>query len=194
MSASTLLTRLKKAGVKIAVADGQLKLNGPKSALNEDVLNELRAIKAELIKLLSATEPIKQPQPSGNIVADWRAEVALVKPNRPEIDKLKAVTLRFLDSPDAIAAVENGWDAVSLFGMHEGDCPKERIDCWGLVLFLAWGVHRCTVETVDQKVCALRTRSGAVQTLRRGRANFDEAVPWWQHPGITNAIDGDSDE
>jgi len=129
-----------------------------------------------------------------NLINEWRSAIAAVRSDRPEIEKLKTASLRFLASPDATAAVENGWDAVSLFGMHEGTAPKERIDCWGLVLFLAWGVHGCTVETVDQKVCALRTRSGAVQTLRRNRANFDEAIPWWKHPGITNAIDGDSNE
>jgi hypothetical protein len=128
------------------------------------------------------------------ILAEWRAAIVHVKPDQPEIEKLKTTSLRFLDSPDAVTAVNNGWDAVSLFGMHESDAPKERIDCWGLVLFLAWGVHRCTVETVDQKVCALRTRSGAVQTLRRARANFDQAIPWWQHPGIMNAIERNSDE
>jgi len=127
-------------------------------------------------------------------IAEWRAAISSVRSGLPDIEKLKAVSLRFLDSPEAALALENGWDAVSLFGMYEGQAPRERIDCWGLLLFLAWGVHSCTVETVDQKVCAIRTRSGAVQTLRRSRANFDQAVPWWKHPGIRNAIDGDSDE
>ena len=111
-----------------------------------------------------------------------------MKLNSPEIEKLKTVSLRFLDSADAIIAVENEWDAVSLFGMHEGKAPRERIDCWGLVLFLAWGIHRAAVETIDQKVCALRTTSGAVQTQPRNRANLDKAVPWWLHPGITNTV------
>jgi len=120
-------------------------------------------------------------------ISVWRTEIASVQPSVPEIDKLRAVSLRFLDSPDAISAIDHGWDAVSLFGMHEGPAPKARLDCWGLVLFLAWGVHGCTVESIDQRVCALRTRSGAVQTLRCNRANFDQAVPWWQHPGIVSA-------
>jgi hypothetical protein len=193
MSASSVLTRLRQAGVEIAVADGQLKLKGPKSALNEDVLNELRAIKAELLKLLSAPEP--QPQsPAERVVSEWQSAVEQVTPQTPEITKLKEVSLRFLASPDALAAVENGWDAVSLFGMHEGNAPKERVGEWGLVIFLAWGVHGCTVETVDQKVCALRTRSGAVQTLRRNRANFDQSVPWWQHPGVISDASGETSE
>lgn len=164
MSASTVLTRLKQAGVEIAVADGQLKLKGPKSALNEDVLSELRAIKAELIKLLSATEPASGPD-FASIIAEWRAAILAVRSDLPDIEKLKAVSLRFLDSPEAALALENGWDAVSLFGMHEGQAPRERIDCWGLVLFIAWGIHRSTIETVSEKVCALRASSGGVQNL-----------------------------
>jgi hypothetical protein len=124
-------------------------------------------------------------------IAEWRASISSVRSDLPDIEKLKTVSLRFLDSPEAALALENGWDAVSLFGMHEGQAPKERIDCWGLVLFLAWGVHGCTVETIGQKVCALRTRSGAVQTLPRSRASSDQAAPWWLHAGITNEGAGD---
>lgn len=181
MSASTVLTRLKEAGVKIAVSEGQLKLKGPKSALNDDVLSELRAIKAELIRLLSAAEPAPATLPE-DIISQWRSEIEQVRPHIPEFERLRSVSLRFLASLDALIAVENEWDAVSLFGIHEGNAPKERIDCWGLVLFMAWGVHGCTVETIGQKVCALRTRSGAVQTQPRLKANFDQAVPWWRHP------------
>ena len=152
-------------------------------------------VKAELIALLSATEPAPASR-ANTVIAEWRSAIASVKPSRPEIDKLKTVSLRFLDSADAVVAVEHGWDAVSLFGMHEGNAPKQRVGCWGLVLFIAWGVHGCTVETIGQKVCALRTRSGAVQTLRNNRAASDEAVPWWQHPGIAataGAVNDDPD-
>ena len=69
----------------------------------------------------------------------------------------------------------------------QGQRPKERLDCWGLVLFLAWGVHGCTVETIGKQVCALRTRSGAVQSQPRTRANFDEAAAWWAHPAARHA-------
>jgi hypothetical protein len=185
MNASTILSRLKEAGVQVAVTDGQLKLKGPKTALNEEVLSVLRDIKAELIKLLSASEPETKPN-SEAILGEWRAAIEAVYCDLPDFVKLKRESLRFLASPDAIAAVENAWDAVSLFGIHEGGSPKERIDCWGLVLFMAWGVDGCTVETIGQKVCALRTRSGAVQTQPRLKANFHEALVWWRHPGITN--------
>lgn len=176
MSAAALLSRLKKAGVHVAAEDGQLKLDGPKAALGEEVLDELRQAKPELLKLLSRSE---HP-----LIAEWRAAIEQTEPATPEGQKLKEVSLDFLDSEDAAAAIENGWDAVSLFGVHKGRAPKARIDAWGLVLFLAWGVHGCRVESVDEKVCALRTRAGVAQQQPRDRANFDQAIPWWQHRGV----------
>ncbi len=222
MNASSTLARLKAAGVTFAANGSELAFDGPAEALTDGVLDELRAIKLEILALLSAPETQEQPvqpvfaaqatqtpadglavpgastqttdAPMGEgVIAEWRATIASVNPTRPEIDKLKTASLRFLDAPEAVAAVENGWDAVSLFGMHEGDAPKERIDAWGLVLFLAWGIHNCTVDTVGQKVCALRTGSGAVQTLPRGRANSDQAIPWWQHPGIVSDASNSSE-
>jgi hypothetical protein len=172
MSAAAILSRLKQAGVSVAVADGQLKLNGPKAVLGDEVLNELRLAKPELLKLLS--------KPA--VITEWRAAIEQVEPAAPEWQRLKSTSLSFLVSHDAVVATENGWDAMSLFGVHKGMAPKERVDCWGLVLFLAWGIHRRTVETIGEKACALRTKTGAVQSQRRLRANFDQAVPWWEHP------------
>ena len=176
MSAAAVLSRLKKAGVSVAAEDGQLKLEGPKSALSDEVLSELRQIKSELLKLLS------QPEPA--VVAKWRAAIEQVEPAAAEWQKVKGASLDFLASHDAVVAIENGWDAVSLFGVHKGAAPKARIDCWGLILFVALGVHGCTIETIGEKVCALRTRTGAVQSMPRSRANFDQAVPWWKHPAV----------
>ena len=181
MNASAVLTQLKAAGVHVAVANGKLELEGPKEALNEDVLNELRAIKAELIDLLSAMEPDPAAQ-AEDVIAGWRCAVQAVNSDNPDIMKLKAASLHFLDSPDAIAAVVNGWDVL----LHFGQAPKMRLDCWGIVLFMAWGVHGCTVETIDAKVCALRTRTGAVHRKPRLHGNFDDAIPWWEHSGVTN--------
>ena len=176
MSAADMLSRLKRAGVRITAENGQLKLDGPKTALGEEVLGELRLAKPELLKLLS--------RPENPTIVEWRAAVEQATPVTPAGHKLKETSSLFLDSEDATAAIENGWDAVSLFGLHKGSALKERIDAWGLVLFLAWGVHGCRVESVNEKVCALRTRTGVAQRQPRDRANFDQAIPWWRHPAI----------
>jgi hypothetical protein len=180
MNAAALLSRLEKAGVHIAAEDGQLKLDGPKAALGEEVLNELRQAKPELLKLLS--------QPERPIIAEWRAAIERAQPATPAGHKLKETSLLFLDSEDATAAIQNGWNDVSFFGLHKGSAPKQRIDAWGLVLFLAWGIHECRVESVNEKVSALRTRAGVAQHQPRDRANFDQAVPWWEHPALGDAL------
>ena len=78
---------------------------------------------------VTPASPKVDAEPSEHdLINEWRSAIAAVRSDRPEIEKLKTASLRFLASPDAIAAVENGWDAVSLFGMHEGTAPKERID------------------------------------------------------------------
>jgi len=176
MSAAAILSRLEEAGVSVAAVDGQLKLSGPKAALSDAVLNELRLAKPELLELLNKPAVIK----------GWLSEIEGVEPASMEWQRLKSASLNFLACHDAVVAIENGWNAVSLFGVHKGVAPKERVDCWGLVLFLAWGVHSCTVETIGEKVCALRTKTGAVQSQPRLRANFDQAVPRWGHPAAAN--------
>jgi hypothetical protein len=122
-----------------------------------------------------------------SIEAWGSAIVAAPKTGNPDLDKLAAVSLRFLASDWATKALVADWDETALFAIHEGQSPKERIDAWGLVPLLAWGVHRCTIESFSRNSCELRTQRGA--TLRQPRmwANFDEAVPWWRHPGISNA-------
>ena len=52
MSASALLARLKEAGVTVEAEGGNLRLKGPKAALGNEVLTELRANKAELLDAL----------------------------------------------------------------------------------------------------------------------------------------------
>jgi hypothetical protein len=139
-------------------------------------------------------ERAKTRSQAESVIFEWRAAISAVRSDLPDIDKLKTDSLRFLDGPEAIAAVENGWDTVSLFGMHECNAPKERVGGWGLVIFLAWGVHKCTVEAIETDVCRLRTKSGAIQSQQRRKAEHDHAVPWWQHPGVTGEVrDADHD-
>jgi hypothetical protein len=121
----------------------------------------------------------------------WRSEIAVTpQTGIRDFDRLAAVSLRFLVSDWAMKALAADWDETALFGIHEGEPPKERIDAWGLVPFLAWGIHRCTIEGFSRDACALRTWRGATLRQPRTRANFDEAVPFWRHPGIVNTSRG----
>jgi hypothetical protein len=118
----------------------------------------------------------------------WRSEIAAApKTGNPDLDKLAAASIKFLASDWALKALSAGWDETALFAIHEGPSPKERTDAWGLIPVLAWGVHRCTIDGFSRDVCELRTQRGATLHQPRMRANFDEAVPWCRHSGISNA-------
>lgn len=96
--------------------------------------------------------------------------------------------MRFLDSPDAVTAFENGHHTLSLFGVCKSDASINRVDCWGLVPFLAWGIH--TGEEVRQtgKICAIRTRSAyAVHQRPPECSHFDQSVPWWDYGDMSAA-------
>jgi hypothetical protein len=179
MSAVALLSRLQDAGVTIAADGDNIRLWGPKAALGDALITELRAHKAELLDLLRT--PARS---SEAIIAEWRAAIAGVSTDLLEVSKLKTVSLRLLDGPNVAAAIENEWNEVSLFGIHGGRYPKERLDSWGLTALLAWGTHSYTIEDFSRDVCTLRTRSGSVLRQPRMRANFDHAVPWWTHPAF----------
>jgi hypothetical protein len=115
----------------------------------------------------------------------WRLEIAAApQTGIPGFDKLATVSLRFLGSDWAMQALAADWDETALFGIHEGESPKERIDAWGLVPLLAWGVHGCSIEGFNRDACALRTQRSATLHQPRMRANFDRAVPWWRHPDL----------
>jgi hypothetical protein len=121
----------------------------------------------------------------------WRSEIAATPLTViRDFDKLAAVSLRFLGSNWAVKALAADWDETALFAVHKGEAPKERTDAWGLVPFLAWGIHRCTIEGFSRDACALRTWRGAMLRQPCVRANFDKAVPFWRHPWIVNASRG----
>lgn len=187
MSASALLAQLKEAGVTVEAEGGNLRLKGPKVALGNEVLTELRANKAELLDALKT--PRAPTRSQEGVIAEWRAAIVSVATDQVHIAKLKTFSLRFLDSHDATAAVASGWDAVSLFGVHRGPAPQERLDAWGLIPAQAWGVLRCSIGHFHCDACLLRTPRGATLRQPRLRANFDVAVAWWMHQSIANRID-----
>jgi hypothetical protein len=180
-AAAAILTRLRTAGVSIAVAGGKVLLNGPEEALGDDILDEVRTHKPEILELLKTPEL----SPEG-LITEWRASIAGVHTDLLEVAKLKTVSLRFLDSANVAAAIDAGWNATSLFGVHRGGYQKERLDAWGLTAFLAWGTHSHTIQAFTREECSLLTRSGSLLKLQRVRPNHDQAVPFWMHPALAD--------
>ena len=60
MSAVTSLARLREMGVIVSAEGGELNLRGPRSALTPATLNELRAHKSELLKILTQADPAER--------------------------------------------------------------------------------------------------------------------------------------
>jgi hypothetical protein len=122
--ASAILTRLRDAGVTVAVADGQLKLKGPKSALGEDVLSELRAHKPALLQILARAAPLDLDAIAGRIEAWLRAMDRLPRACGIESQRLKAITLDFAFGCWAYDAVRLGWTDGQLFALDGGLIPE----------------------------------------------------------------------
>jgi hypothetical protein len=134
------------------------------------------------------TKPEAKPEAEDATIAECRARIELTTPQTPEFIALKEMSLRFLDSPDAITAFENGHDTLSLFGVCGSDASINRVDCWGLLPFLAWGVHTGEEARQSGKVCAIRTRSAyAVRQRPPKGSRFNQAVPWWDYGDISAA-------
>ncbi len=121
-------------------------------------------------------------------VEAWLSEIAATpQTGIHDFDRLATVSLRFLESEWAMKALAADWDETALFAVHEGQSPKERIDAWGLIPLLAWGIHKPSIISFDANACLLRPSAGEPLRQPRSRANFDEAVPWWRHLGIKDA-------
>jgi hypothetical protein len=117
----------------------------------------------------------------------WRSEVIAAPETKLHgFDKLKSVSLHFLDSDWALIALAAGWDELALFAVHQGRATRERLDAQGLFPVLAWGTHRYSIAGFDANACLLRTSNGAELRQQRHRANFDAALAWWLHPTLSH--------
>src|SRR5262245_26167920 len=76
MSAPALLSRLKAAGVVLAVENGNLKLRGNGAPLGDATLASLRAHKAEIVALLSSPAT---PMPSDDTGYTFEERAAILQ-------------------------------------------------------------------------------------------------------------------
>ena len=113
--------------------------------------------------------PENEKSGTGGPLAEWRAAISVVRSDLPDIVKLKRESLRFLDSPDAFAAVETIGTRSAYSACMKGELPKCASITWGLVLFLAWGVHSCTVENNRAEgLCSAHSIRGSTDTAALG--------------------------
>lgn len=74
MNTATLLRDLEERGVRFEAEDGRLRYHAPTGVLTPEIIDELRARKAELLALLSCLEP-PAVQRARDLAAAWRGAV-----------------------------------------------------------------------------------------------------------------------
>jgi hypothetical protein len=177
MSALPLIEAVHRAGAAITLRGDRLRLSAP-APLPENLLEELRAHKAEVIDHLQHARPTKLAPPATDALAhgtipsvevpSWAAGVARLAAMAPPRSypahawqQLITDAERFLDdwAPQAAAL---GWPGWELFGCHRR-APWGRIDGMGLVLLL----HGDPLAALTASEAVIRRASGARQTWRR---------------------------
>ena len=149
MTAAPVIEAVRRAGGRILVRGGHLRLSAP-APLPDTLIAQVRQHKAEILDVLRTAVPAaSQRQRPGASPADtvrasverWRRGVERLgsmspPPGYPEHawTQLLADAERFLDSW-GIQAARLGWPAWELFGCHRR-APWGRIQGMGLVLLL----------------------------------------------------------
>jgi amino acid adenylation domain-containing protein len=140
-STKALLDQLKLAGVELYIEDSKLRYNAPKGVMNPDVLQELKARKAEILELLAA--------------ADAEPELrALPRTNKPGELTLSYAQQRiwFLDELEP----ENPFYNVTLAKRIRGQIDIETLKQSALNLLNRHEVMRSYCQTInDQAVLAV---------------------------------------
>ena len=181
MSAVPLIEAVQRAGGAIILRGDRLRLSAPEP-LPDNLLEELRAHKAELIDHLQHARRPKLAQPATGAlthctlpsveIASWVAGVARLATMPPPRtypphawQQLIVDAERFL-ADWAQQAAPFGWPAWELFGCHRR-APWGRIQGMGLVLLL----HGDPLAALTATEAMIRRPSGSHQTWRRKPAD-----------------------
>jgi hypothetical protein len=121
-------------------------------------------------------------------IGAWRAAIeALPAPCNRDGERLLNSSLAFLESEHVPAALSFGWDEAPLFGIHKGIAPRQRVDAWGLVTFLAWSALKLSIAEITARHCELTSQNaqgGSRLMFRRDRPGNADMAAWWLHPSL----------
>jgi TubC N-terminal docking domain len=189
-AALAILKRAQAAGVVVRRDGDQLKLKAPKEP-DAELIEELKAHKAELLALLSSAASSAEPilvdvnatpvietwvRPSrlpfstdeaGDRITGWLdAMDRLPKACGALAARLKTLTEEFALGVWSYPCVQSGWSDLALFAFDGGLVPEMS----------RRALHfRCVAESV----IVLMNERGALEDWRRQHMP-DGAVPWWQ--------------
>jgi hypothetical protein len=178
------------------VGSGRLKVVAP-TPLPSELIAQLRAVKPELISLLTHPAPTADPAEAwtereeeqaaiaefdGGAPRAWAEALVRLDPDKPPGDVPKRRWLRFIDDCGrfldggwASRAAEFGWGPLDLFGCDR-ERPFARIDHLGLLWLLKGGA----VVDLHRDRAILQTESGALQTYRRRPVEVGRVVLAWE--------------
>ena len=175
MSAAAVLADLKHAGATVTVEGDNLRVTAP-VAVPVEVLDRLRAHKAEVVALLSR----RKPEPAADAMSrEWAEGFARLQTMSPPAnvpprrwEQFIGDSARFADLWAATAAAL-GWGPADLWGCHQNK-PYERIDCAGLL----WLLNGAEIVALTADTATIRTRTGAIQSFRRRPAPPGTVLAW----------------
>jgi hypothetical protein len=131
-----------------------------------------------ITRITRITEKTVTPERIGK----WRDAIAAIPPANTHVaDKLVDRALTFLDGSAAVAAIESGWDDISLFGISAGQDWATHGAAWGLISWLAIVSLQHGAITFNGETAIIETSGACVLTHMRFQPARDCAVPFWEH-------------
>jgi len=118
-------------------------------------------------------------------LADWRQQIEAITGSPG--NKLARFALEFLATEHAQRAVELGWSALELFGMHHGELKFAvvRGDTQGLIPSMTLSnAHTYSIVAIEPDRAVLQTNGGATLMHRRRLPEERLAIPFWEHPAF----------
>jgi hypothetical protein len=197
MTAVAMLAAVRAIGGDVRLlGSGRLKVVAP-TRLPDELVEQLRAIKPELISLLTPPSLTSQPAEAltdrgqernaigeigGGASREWAEALAQLDPDKPPGDVPKARLLRFIDDCGrflgdgwARQAAAFGWEPLDLFGCDR-ERPFARIDRAGLL----WLLNGRKLVALTADTATIETPVGAHQTYRRGSIAHSEVTLAWE--------------
>jgi hypothetical protein len=196
-AAVDILAAVRALGGEVKLINyGRLKVVAPAPLPNE-LTEQLRAAKPDLLTLLSSPKPQTEPRDSwadaeeeraaivehdGGAPRAWAEALARLDPNKPSGDVPPQRWLRFIDDCGrfldggwAAHAVSLGWGPLDLFGCDR-ERPFARVDHLGLL----WLVKGGTVVELHRDRAILETERGVRQCYRRRPVEVGRVVLAWE--------------
>jgi hypothetical protein len=192
-----MLAAIRAIGGDVKLAgSGRLKVVAPAPLPNE-LIEQLRAVKPDLMPLLTQPTPTVQPvetwteseeeraaivEYDGGAPRAWAEALARLDPTNPpgDVPSQRWVRFiddcgRFLDGGWASRAAELGWRPLDLFG-----CDRERPFAHVDYLGLPWLLNGRKLIALTAETAVVDTRTGGRQPYQRLPVEVGRVVPAWE--------------